>query len=416
MTAITETLAPVLSAHGIQQSDLVRAVGLSKAAVCRLVTHGQLPARRTADVRQRVVAYLKQRGVSIVQMRHLVLPQPLPKAEGVAPKEVGPDVVEHAEAAPRAPQSADDSTETLEELQMLLKNENLTPLAKKHFALPRSPFTDDINGREDVFTSRHGRYVRAAMLDAATAHGFVAIIGQSGSGKSTLREELEERIREERRPIVLIKPYIHGVEPTEARGKPLRSGHIAEAIVDALAPGVALKSSPQARYKQVHELLKGSRAAGYTHLLVIEEAHRLPIPTLKHLKNFMEMKDGLRRLLGVCLIGQNELANLLSERNPEVREIVQRCEQITMEPLDNDVEAYLQLKFDRIGAKWGDVFEADAMDAIRARLIQTAHGHRTNEVVSICYPLVVNNLVCRALNAAAAVGYPKVDAQVIAGC
>jgi len=87
-----------------------------------------------------------------------------------------------------------------------------------------------------------------------------------------------------------------------------------------------------------------------------------------------------------------------------------------MEPLDNDVVAYLQLKFERVGAKWADVFEADAMDAVRARLIQAANGHRTNEVVSICYPLVVNNLACRALNAAAAVGYPKVDAQVIAGC
>lgn len=412
MTAAVDFLAPVLSAHGIQQSDLVRAVGLSKAAVCRLVTHGQLPARRTADVRQRVVAYLKTRGVPIAHIRHLVLPQPLPKAGQAAHKEVGPDVVEHAEAAPRAL----EPTETLEEMQMLLKNENLTPLAKKHFGIARSPFTDDINSREDVFASRHGRYVRAAMLDAAKTHNFIAIIGQSGSGKSTLREELEERIREERSPIVLIKPYIQGVEPTDARGKPLRSGHIAEAIVDALAPGVSLKSSPQARYKQVHDLLKGSRAAGYTHLLVIEEAHRLPITTLKHLKNFIEMKDGLRRLLGVCLIGQNELANLLSERNPEVREIVQRCEQITMEPLDNDVEAYLQLKFERIGAKWADVFEPDAMDAIRARLIQTAHGNRANEAVSICYPLVVNNLVCRALNAAASVGYSKVDAQVIAGC
>lgn len=406
MTAATHTLQPVLVEHGIPQSDLVRALGLSRSAVCRLVTHGQLPARRAAEVRKRAVDYLKSRGVSIAALRSLVLPSV------AAHKEVGPDVVEHAEAAPRAL----EPTETLEELQMLLKNETLTPLARKQFALTRSPFVDDINGRDDVFNSRHGRYVRAAMLDAATSHGFVAIIGQSGSGKSTLREELEERIREERRSIVLIKPYINGVEPSEARGKPLRSGHIAEAIVDALAPGVALKSSPQARYKQVHELLKGSRSAGYTHLLVIEEAHRLPIPTLKHLKNFMELKDGLRRLLGVCLIGQNELADLLSERNPEVREIVQRCEQITMEPLDNDVEGYLQLKFERMGVKLADVFETDAMDAIRARLIQAGPGNRTGGAVSICYPLVVNNLVCRALNAAAAVGYPKVDAQVIAGC
>jgi len=399
-------LQPVLQQHEITQAEFARGVGLSAAAVCRLVRHGLLPARNAAAVRKRAVDFLKARGVSMAHLRDLVLPHV------AAPKEVGPAGLHPGEAVPVNP----DAIETQEEESMLLRCEPVTPAARKHFKLPRSPFTDDIQCRDDVFASQHGRYVRAAMMDAATNHGFVAIIGQSGSGKSTLREELEERIREDRRPIVLIKPYIHGVEPSEARGKPLRSGHIAESIVDALAPGVALKSSPQARYKQVHELLKASRSAGYTHLLVIEEAHRLPIPTLKHLKNFMELKDGLRRLLGVCLIGQNELFNMLSERNPEVREIVQRCEQIAMEPLDNDVEAYLQLKFERLGLKLADVFEADAMDAIRARLIQTAHGHRTNEVVSICYPQVVNNLVSRALNAAAQVGFPKVDAQVIAGC
>lgn len=327
-------------------------------------------------------------------------------------KKVTPPSCNPAGSSPGAP----ETTATLEEDAMLLRNENLSPKARKHFGLPRNPFVDDIQSREDVLLTQHSRYVRAAMLDAARNHGFTAIIGQSGSGKSTLREELEERIRDESLPIVLIKPYVQGMEQSDMRGKPLRASHIAEAIVDALAPGVTVKNSPQARYKQVHDLLKSSRAAGYTHLLLIEEAHRLPVATLKHLKNFLEMKDGLRRLIGVCLIGQNELFNILSERNPEVREIVQRCEQIAMEPLDNDIEAYLQLKFDRVGRKLTELLEADAVDAIRARLVHQAHGHRTNEVVSICYPQVVNNLVCRALNAAAEVGFPKVDAQVIAGC
>ena len=66
-------------------------------------------------------------------------------------------------------------------------------------------------------------------------------------------------------------------------------------------------------------------------------------------------------------------------------------------------------KFDRVGVKLADVFEPDAVDAIRARLIN-------KDALSICHPQVVNNLVSRALNAATQVGFPKVDAQVIAGC
>lgn len=407
--AAMSPLRPILQEHGIAQSELGRAIGLSATAVCRLVAHGQWPARRAGEVRQRAVNYLKQRGVGMAHLRALVLPAPA----AVQRNEVGPAGLHPGEAAPEAQKP----TETPEEEPMLLRNETLTPNARKHFKLLRSPFVDDIQSRDDVFASQHGRYVRAALLDAAANHGFIALLGESGAGKSTLREDLEERIRDERRPIIVIKPYIQGLEPSEAQGKPLRSGHIAEAIVDTLAPGVPLKSSPQARYKQVHELLKASRQAGYTHLLVIEEAHRLPTATLKHLKNFIELKDGLRRLLGVALLGQTrELSALLSEQNPEVREIVQRCEQIVMEPLDNDLEGYLALKFERAGLKLADVLEPDAIDAIRARLISTPRGGRASDAVSMCFPLVVNNLVCRALNAAAAAGWPKVDAQVIAEC
>ncbi|GKT22554.1 AAA family ATPase [Acidovorax sp. SUPP3334] len=395
-------LQPVLAELGIQSRDLARAANLSRSAASRLVAHGLLPARRAGEVRQRVVDYLKSRGASMAHLREIVLPQ----------KKLAPECLQHAEAAPVNP----EPTEPLEEAPMLLRNETLTPAARKHFKLLRSPFVDDVQSREDVFASQHGRYVRAALLDAAVNHGFIAVVGESGSGKSTLREDLEERIREERRPIIVIKPYVLAMEPNDTRGKPMKAGQIAESIARTLAPNVALKSSPDARYRQVHDLLKSSRAAGYSHLLMIEEAHRMPLPTLKHLKNFMELKDGLRRLLGVCLVGQPELRVLLSEQNPEVREIVQRCEQIVMEPLDNDLEGYLAHKFERAGARLSDMVEPDALDAMRARLISMPRGGRASDAVSMCFPLVVNNLMCRALNAAAMTGWPKVDAQVIAGC
>lgn len=291
---------------------------------------------------------------------------------------------------------------------MLMRNENITPAARKHFKLPRNPFVDDIQSRADVYVTASGRYVSRVMLDTAMNHGFVAIIGESGSGKSTLREELEERIHEERRPIIVIKPYPR--QPKRSDTKSLQPSQIESAIFRALAPGASRKSDPEERTSQIHELLKSSRIAGFCHLLLIEEAHRLPIDTLKQLKNFMEMKDRLRRLMGVCLVGQTkEMRMLLNERDPEVREIVQRCEQVDMEPLDNELEGYLEHKFERIGVKLAEVFEYDAMDAIRARLIN-------KDSQSICHPQMVNNLVSRALNAATQVGFPKVDAQVIAGC
>lgn len=326
---------------------------------------------------------------------------------------LAPECLQHAEAAPVNP-NANPATETQEEDRMLLKNETLTEAARKHFKLTRNPFVDDIQSRADVFASQSGRYVRAALWECTQRHGFIAIVGESGSGKTTLREDLQERIREEHKPVVLIQPYARA--RARATGNPMQPTHIEAAMYRALGAGVPRKSNPDDRSAQINALLAGSLTAGYTHLLLIEEAHRLPVDTLKQLKNFMEMKHGMRRLLGVCLIGQPELRTLLDERNPEVREIVQRCEQITLEPLDNDLSGYLTHKFDRAGINVADVLEADALDAIRARLISMPRGGRVSDAVSVCYPLVVNNLVCRALNAAAAVGFPKVDAQVIAGC
>lgn len=306
--------------------------------------------------------------------------------------------------------------ETEKEDSMLLVSEGLKPETRKHFKLPRNPFVDDIQTPADVFQTPSVRYVRAALMDCAMHHGFIAVIGESGAGKSTLAEDLQERIRADGKDIMIIRPYVLGMEGTDDRGKTLKSTQIAEAIGTALDPNIVLRLSSEARFRQVHELLKASRNVGRHHLLVIEEAHCLPLATLKHLKRFLELKDGMQRLLGIALIGQPELRQRLSSQNAEVREVAQRCEAVTLDPLDAELEGYLQHKFARFDLKLADVFEPDAFDAIRSRLIRMPRGGKPTDATSACYPLVVNNLVARAMNAAARAAWPKVTADVIAGC
>ena len=299
---------------------------------------------------------------------------------------------------------------------MLLQNQSLTPEARAHFGLPANPFLDDVQSPADVFQTANVRYVRATLMDCAQHHGFVAVVGESGAGKSTLAEDLEERIKAEGRDVLVIRPYVLAMEKNDTTGKTLKASHIAEALAHALDPQLKVKSSPEARFRQVHELLKTSRRAGRRHLLLIEEAHCLPTATLKHLKRFLELKDGMQRLVGVALIAQPELRERLHSQNPEVREVMQRCELVELAPLDGDVQPYLAHKFARFDLKAEDVLAEDAVDAIRARLVHVPRGGRAQDARSICYPLVVNNLVCRAMNAAARVGWPRVDASVIAGC
>ena len=89
---------------------------------------------------------------------------------------------------------------------------------------------------------------------------------------------------------------------------------------------------------------------------------------------------------------------------------------VVKEEIFTDLEGYLAHKFARFGLAAKDVFAPDAFDAIRQRLIYLPRGARAGDAISICHPLVVNNLVTRAMNAAALVGSPVVDANVVAGC
>lgn len=392
----------VFEALGLSQRDIARASGLSQSAVSRIAA-GIWPTRGAVQARQKLDACLRANGATPAQLLVLYAPQ----------KEVGPGELQLTEAAPEA---QDLNPETPEEETMLLENQALSPEARKHFNLPRNPFQDDVQSPDDVFQSPSVRYVRASLMDCANHHGFVAITGESGAGKSTLAEDLEERIKADARDVLIIRPYVLAMEQNDAKGKTLKSSHIAEAIASALDPQLKVKSSPEARFRQVHELLKASRRAGRRHLLVIEEAHCLPTATLKHLKRFLELKDGMQRLIGVALIGQPELRDRLGSQNAEVREVMQRCEVVELEPLDGELEAYLRHKFARFDLKFEDVFAPDAADAIRARLIHIPRGGKASDARSLCYPLVVNNLVCRAMNAAARAGWPQVDAQVIGGC
>jgi type II secretory pathway predicted ATPase ExeA len=384
------TIQPLLTRLGASQADMARALCLGKATTSRLVSKGQWPTRNAPAVRAAAAKFLTDHGAKPEDLRHLF------------------NAGEDASQPTATPTDSEDTT-------MLLRCENLTQKTKMAFRLARDPFRNDIQTRDDVFVSPAIRSVRNVLLDAAQHHLFISVIGESGSGKSTLAEDFEQRIIDEHLPVSVIRPYVLAMEAHDSTGKPLRAPAIAEAIIRTLTPSVKCKNSAEARFDQAHGALRTSLRAGQSHLLLIEEAHSLPVPTLKHLKRFAELKDGLSRLIGIALIGQPELATRLSERSGEVREVVQRCELVHLPALDGDLEAYLRHKFARAGAKVDDVLAPDAYDAIRARLIRMPERGRPSERVSICHPLVVNNLVARAMNAAASAGMGKVDGNVITG-
>lgn len=428
-------LKNVLLKASSKQSELAKALNLSQATVAQIVNHGEWPkSLDELDLQERICDFLEAKGVAqadLVSVFDEVDQADVRERINTFLAEIGADPADLAnvletkvsepravlaDTAARSVSPSKTATESNQEEPMLLRKQALYPATRKHFGLFRDPFADDIQSHEDMYVSPDIRYVREGMFQTAKHGGLLAVVAESGAGKTTLMRDLEDRIVRENQPILLIKPYVLAMEDNDQRGKTLKATHIAEAIMAAVAPLEKPKSSPEARFAQLHKALKESHTAGYRHCLVIDEAHSLPIPTIKHLKRFFELELGFKKLLSIILIGQPELKVKLSERNQDVREVVQRCEMVELAPLDGGrLEEYLKFKFDRMSKPIGEVIDASGIDALRAKLTLTSNRRDRPETVSLLYPLAVGNLLTACMNLAAEIGVPTVTADVVKG-
>ena len=386
---------------GFKQAAAARAVGLSVGTFSKAVALGQWPKVDAASYQQALRQLLMEHGIAAAD---------IDRAMRALENKNAPHTPSKARAGrtPSTHKSKGDAA-------MLLRKQAFTQEARKAFGLTRDPFTDDVQDAADVFTSPDVRYVRESMWATARHGGMLAVVGESGAGKSTLRRDLIDRIRRESASMIVCEPYVLGMEENDERGRTLKAAAIAEAVIASVAPLEKPRRSAEARFRQLHHLLRESYRSGNRHVLVIEEAHGMPTATLKHLKRFFELEDGFKKLLSIILIGQTELRMKLSEQNAEVREVVQRIEIVELPALDNHLADYLAFKFKRVGLQLDQVMDAGAVEALREKLSIAKRGTRPNqrELHSLLYPLAVANVTTAAINLAASIGAPLVTAEII---
>lgn len=386
----------LLDEHSIIQTWIAKKLDVSPATINLIVKHRKYPKKNAAQLKQQIIELLVSKGLTETEILTVI------------------DAVQlNAENDQESSTERTATPQHEEEQLMLLRKQTLTPTAKKQFMLFKNIFTEDIRDASELYNNSDINYVRESMWQCAKGNtSFIAVVGQSGAGKSTLREELHDRIEREREPVIIIEPYVLATEDNDLKGKTLKSLHIAEAILSALAPSTYAKRSPEARFRQIHNLLKESSRAGNHHLLIIEEAHSLPIPTLKHLKRFIELKNGFTPLLSIILIGQDELKIKLAENNQEIREVVQRCEIVTLEPFtQTSLVEYLHHRCKVANRKLDDFIDQSGLDAICTKL--TRNVGRKNQHESLLYPLAVGNLLTGALNVAADLGADVITADLV---
>lgn len=389
-------LGVVLREHGISHAKFVKSLKqkngkpLSRTAFSFLLNYGDWPTWTPAALlKAQIEEQLRERGVAEAEIREVWSADP----EALFARN-------HKNAHPPKPKGSGRE----EPLQLEIpEREMLSRDAKKHFQLLRDPFIDEIRGPDDIYLAADQRYIREAMHSTAKSGGFIAVIGESGAGKTTLRLDLIERVQKEGLSILFVQPRVIDKKKLTAR-------MVCEAILDDLAPGTTAPASLERLARKVESILTESYKAGNRHVLLIEEAQDLEPRALKHLKRFYELQAGYVKLVSIILVGQPELKNLLNERmHFDLREVIRRCEVAELQPLDSNVRAYLELKFERAGKKLPEIFADNAFDAIVARL--TRDSSRGRE--SMVYPLVVNNVVTKAMNLAASMGEQRVSADVV---
>lgn len=300
---------------------------------------------------------------------------------------------------------------------MLLPKKTLTDAARKQFALPfASPFDGEVNSDAELYQNSETRFVREAAWQAALGGRFLALVGESGSGKTTMLSSLKYQVRKGHKAMVFIEPSVQGMEESDTVGKTIKIAGIHAAIILTLDPNASVPQSDERRARQVKRMLIESTTASNSHLLVIEEAHALPVPVLRHLKRLSESlrMEGSgeyyhKQMLGVLLMGHPELERKL--RRFDVREVMGRCDVVRLPHLDEHLGAYLRFRADNAGRKLEDFITADGLDELRTRL--TVHGSGQEAGVSLLYPLNVNNWMVAALNTAAELGAPRIDRDVI---
>ena len=283
--------------------------------------------------------------------------------------------------------------------------EMLTAKARKQFCISQTPFGDNLDPSKDVFLSEDHRYIYMAMKEAATHSGMIAVIGEVGSGKTVMRMLFAEEIRQNEN-MRIIFPRI--VDKTR-----ITAGSICDAIImDLAGKDAKIMHRLEQKSRQVEDLIVSRAKSGIRMVMLIEEAQDLAAcpRVLKLFKRFYEIEANGKKVLGIILVGQPELGELLNEGDHyDMREVIRRMQVAEIQGLNGSLKEYLNFKFKRVNLDLKACITDGAIDALGKRLT-TREGGRD---VSVAYPLTVNNYIIRAMNFAAAHGFEKVTDEVV---
>ncbi len=218
------------------------------------------------------------------------------------------------------------------------------------FGLKEAPFR--ITPITEFFFSgaNRGEILDALVYSVSEAEGIIKISGEVGSGKTMLCRMLLERLPKHIETIYLANPSLSREEMLYAIADGLGL-HIEKERVGIIMQNIQKKLLEKAR--------QGKRV-----VVLVDEAHAMPIDTLEELRLLYNLQVGSFKLIQIMLFGQPELNDKLEQ--PNMRQLKDRIlHHFNMQPLSGEVvESYLMFRLRTAGYHGPNIFSAKALHLI----------------------------------------------------
>jgi MSHA biogenesis protein MshM len=219
-----------------------------------------------------------------------------------------------------------------------------------HFGLNEAPFR--ITPHTEFFFSGANRGATLEALLYAITHdeGIVKVTGEVGSGKTMLCRVLVERLPKSVETIYLANPSLSRDEILHVIAADLQVDSRGERVTILL--------------RSLQERLIKLYAAGRRVVVLIDEAHAMPLETLEEVRLLSNLESNRHKLLQIVMFGQPELDEHLAL--PNMRQLKERITHgFKLEPLvRSDVESYVDFRMRAAGYRGPNVFAPQAMKLI----------------------------------------------------
>jgi len=277
------------------------------------------------------------------------------------------------------------------------EGEMISTEAMNHFNLKEDPFDRNaVAGAADLFKTAGWKRAAAVIEKAVSRKGFCALWGDVGAGKTLMWTEMAERLGDNYR---IIKPLIMEKER-------LTVYNLQEAIIRDLGSeredyNEGIRGTKEARDRQIRDLLNLYDSEGISAVLAIEEAHCLPMRTVKALKRLHEIQFGYSSPLAIVLLAQSELREMWQDMR--IREVTRRCRLVELPGLrPAEIPKYIEWKFSRVKESAARVFDDGGLKGVASYFKKGAP------------PLAINNFCSYLVNQACELQKKKIDSELVA--